>query len=84
VNFTHRMNAPIFTRRLGPQKECLMTEACPDILELSNGDFAVIGLDITDASSGRLPSDAACGAGERVVRIPRSVLVAAIPDISKS
>jgi len=77
------MNAPIFIRRLGPRKECLITEACPDVLELDNGDFAVIGLDITEASAGRLPSDAACGSGERIVRIPRSVLVAAIPDIAK-
>lgn len=81
MNITHRMNAPIFTRRLGPRKECLLTEACPDILELADGDFAVIGHDITDASAGRLPTDAACGAGEKVVRIPRSVLLAALPDI---
>lgn len=85
VNFTQRkiMPPPIFTRRLGPRKECLITEACPDVLELSDGDFALIGLDITDASAGRLPVDAACGAGERIVRIPRSVLLSAIPDIVK-
>lgn len=75
------MNLPTFTRRLGPKKECLITESCPDILELEGGDFAVIGLDITEPSKGRLSSDAGCGSGERVVRVPRSVLLSAIPDI---
>lgn len=77
------MKTPIFSRRLGPKRECLITEACPDVLELADGDFAIIGLDITEVSAGRLPTDAACGSGERVVRIPRSVLLSAIPDIAK-
>lgn len=77
------MDTPTFSRRLGPPKECLLTEACPDVLELSNGDLAIIGLDITEVSAGRLPTGAACGGGERIVRIPRKVLLAAIQDIQK-
>jgi hypothetical protein len=75
------MNAPTFLRRLGPKSVCFKTEACPDILELADGDFAVIGLDITGDSVGRLPAGSGCGQGERIVRIPRKVLVQAITDI---
>lgn len=70
-----------FVRRLGPQNACFKTEGCPDILELADGDFAVIGQDITAESAGRLPSTVGCSRGERIVRIPRQVLVQAKTDI---
>ena len=78
------MSAPTFLRRLGPKSACLKTEACPDILELADGDFAVIGLDITAESVGRLPQSVGCGQGERIVKIPRSILVQAKTDIPTS
>jgi len=71
-----------FVRRLGPQV-CWNTEGCPDILELDTGDFVIIGEDITSEASGRLPPGSACGKDERVIRIPRHVLLNAkceIPD----
>ena len=73
-------------RRLGTppsqrQGACVACDNCPDLFELADGDFAVIGLDVTDSVAGFLPADAGCGAGERIVRIPRSVLVAAKADI---
>jgi hypothetical protein len=73
------------TRRLGKSAEELgkteLKQGCPDIWELSNGDFAVIGRDLTSAYSGRLPADASVVADERLVVIPRSTLVAAKKDI---
>jgi hypothetical protein len=54
---------------------------CPDIWELANGDFAVIGIDITDAAASKLPPTAGCGPDERIVRIPRKTLVLAKSDI---
>jgi hypothetical protein len=47
---------------------------------LADGDFAVIGADITDAA-GMLPPTAGCGPDERIIRIPRKTLVLAKRDI---
>jgi hypothetical protein len=48
-----------FTRRLGKSAEALKDskgkQGCPDVWELSNGDVAVIGRDLTEAYAGRLP-----------------------------
>ncbi|QJT04613.1 hypothetical protein G9272_33520 [Streptomyces asoensis] len=57
---------------------------CPDIFELSDGNFAVIGTDATEKLDGELPSDASRGPKERIVVITRATLVRArmdIPDI---
>ncbi|MET8611603.1 MULTISPECIES: hypothetical protein [Streptomyces] len=58
-------------------------DGCPDIWELDNGDFAVIGRDLTHVYAEGLPDDAVIGGGERLVVIPRLTLLAAkahIPD----
>jgi hypothetical protein len=55
----------------------------PDLLELDDGSFAVIGVDITDELGRRPLADARCADNERIVRITRSTLTAAknsIPD----
>jgi len=74
-----------FLRRLGlPPKvagTCTIALECPDIFELANGDFAIIGKDITEISATRLPPDAGCGPDERVICIPRKTLVLAKADI---
>jgi hypothetical protein len=49
--------------------------------ELSNGDIAVIGRDLTSSLADRLPPGVSLGPDERLVVIPRSMLVAAKPDI---
>ncbi|GIE75572.1 hypothetical protein Aph02nite_15220 [Actinoplanes philippinensis] len=54
---------------------------CPDIFELSDGDFAVIGTDMTDELRGLLPSDAGVADYERIVKVSRATLVAAKGDI---
>ena len=46
----------------------------------ASGDFAVIGPDITDVA-GELPATAGCGPDERIVRLPRRILVDARRDI---
>jgi hypothetical protein len=76
----------MFIRRLGPDphangQRTPQLEGCPDILELADGDFAVIGGDITEVAKGQLPPTVGCGSDERVVRIPRRILMAAKRDI---
>jgi hypothetical protein len=75
----------VFLRRLGldPHADGNLTYAlrgCPDIFELENGDFAIIGSDITEYAD-RLPASASCGPDERIIRIPRRTLVLAKRDI---
>lgn len=54
---------------------------CPDILELADGSYAVIGIDITDQAKADMFPTAGCGPDERVVRIPRKLLIGAKADI---
>ena len=76
-----------FVKRIGPDPlaDGASTPGCygcPDVWELADGDFAIIGADITH-EAGNLPPSAYCGPDERIVRIPRKTLVLAkraIPD----
>ncbi len=75
-----------FLRRLGPDphangQKTPALENCPDVWELDDGDFAIIGIDMTDEARLKLPATAGCGPDERVVRVPRRILVAARTDI---
>jgi hypothetical protein len=77
-------SSPTVLRRLGPGPDttlCAGGRSCPDIFELSTGDFAIIGTDITDIAAVTLPKDAGCGPTERIVQVPRRTLVLARPDI---
>jgi hypothetical protein len=76
----------IFIKRIGPDPhangaQSAACRGCPDIWELDNGDFAVIGIDITAAATPQLPPTAGCGPDERIVRLPRNLLVNAKNDI---
>lgn len=75
-----------FERRLGKTAAELEnsrnTRDCPDIWELSSGDVAIVGRDMTERFSGRLPEDVRVGDDERLVVIPGNMLRAAKPDIS--
>lgn len=55
--------------------------SCPDIWELSNGDIAVIGRDLTSAYRDRLPPGVSLDEDESLVVIPRNMIIAAKPDI---
>lgn len=74
-----------FKRRLGKSaSELNITDnnpSCPDMWELDNGDFAIIGRDVTEAYDGRLPSGVSIGTDERLVVIPRLLVVSAKEDI---
>ncbi|MFF0109071.1 hypothetical protein [Streptomyces hirsutus] len=54
---------------------------CPDIFELSDGRFAVIGTDVTEDLESKLPGDASRGAYERIVAVTRETLIHAKVDI---
>lgn len=76
----------MFRRRLGqdPHANGLIsrrTVGCPDLWELEDGTFAVIGEDKTDTLRASLPESAGCGPEERIVVIPRRLLTRAKHDI---
>ncbi|MDX3570770.1 hypothetical protein [Streptomyces sp. ID05-47C] len=54
---------------------------CPDVFELSDGNFAVIGTEATEALDGELPADAARADYERIVVVSRETLIRAKADI---
>ncbi|SER97900.1 hypothetical protein SAMN04487983_102690 [Streptomyces sp. yr375] len=54
---------------------------CPDIFELADGNFAVIGTDATHSLDPALPADASRGGHERIVVITRETLLRAKADI---
>lgn len=71
-------------RRLGTsptQRGSTSGQNCPDLFELDSGDYAFIGTDRTDELDGKLPADASRADYERIVTIPRDLLVAAKRDI---
>jgi hypothetical protein len=76
----------MFLKRIGPDPhangaQTVALNNCPDIWELETGDFAIIGIDITGLATSKLPPTASCGPDERIIRIPRNLLVNAKSDI---
>jgi hypothetical protein len=61
---------------------CSEGSNCPDLFELENGDFAIIGTEV--GTRLQIPADAGCSDAERVVMIPREVLLSAMRDLSGS
>ena len=57
-------------------------EDCPDLWELTTGDYAAVGLDVTGELAARLPEGVKVGPHERVVLVPRSLLASAKPNIA--
>ena len=78
-----------FKRRLGPDPHAegattVALDECPDIWETESGDFAIIGIRITETARASLPATVTCGSDEEIVLIPRKLLQDAkadIPDI---
>ncbi len=75
-------------RRLGTapkvRGETTNVSGSPDVLELDDGSFAVIGVDITDELGRRPLADARCAPDERIVRVTRKTLIAAKRDIPEA
>jgi hypothetical protein len=74
------------SRRLGTapsgRASCSSSGNCPDVFELSTGDFAIVGEDVS--TSLELPADAGRSDTERIVRVPRDVLFAAARNLLDS
>lgn len=71
-------------RRIGAsprERGSLTGDTCPDIFELSDGNFAVIGTEATASLDSELPTDAARADHERIVIISRETLIRAKADI---
>ena len=76
----------MFLRRLGSTNQntsalCAGGYSCPHVLEMQSGDYAIVGTDITEQALGHLLPGAGCGPDEKIVRVPRSVLIQARADI---
>lgn len=72
----------MFIKRLGGKRAlCENGHACPQLLEMADGDFAGVGQDITNEAIPAMPPGPGVGANERVIRIPRRVLIAARAEI---
>jgi hypothetical protein len=76
-------------RRIGPDphldgQQTPGLHGCPDIFELENGDFAIVGRDVTSEVAGELPPGATCGPDERIIAIPRKTLVLAKTSIPEN
>ena len=56
-------------------------DGCPDVWELSNGDFAVIGIRKTREFLHLLPKSAGCGLDEEIVLVPKIVMANAKKDL---
>ncbi len=76
------MKNPI-VRRIGDggNTASVAKNSCPDFFELENGDFAIIGTDMTEQYKDRLPGDAAIADYERLVVVPRNLILSAKRDI---
>ncbi len=64
----------------------IAADGCPDVWELSNGDFAIIGIRKTRELMHLLPESAGCGLDEEIVLVPRIVMANAkrdLPDYHK-
>lgn len=76
----------VFVRRLGKSPRELGNtddkDTCPDLWELSNGDIAVIGRDLTESLRNKAPDDVSVATDERIVVIPGNTLRSAKPDIA--
>jgi len=71
-------------RRIGDspsQRGSMSGQSCPDIFELSDGSFAVVGREATAELDSELPPDASRADYERIVVITRETLIAAKKDI---
>jgi len=79
----------VFKRRIGldPHRGGTSTSGssgCPDVWELTDGTFAIIGAERTSALRAHLPPSANCGPDESIVVVPRALLTHVRKFIPKS
>lgn len=78
VEIVRRLGKAPRQRRSSPS---VNAGTCPDIFELSDGNFAIIGTEATEALDRQLPADASRADYERIVVISRETLIEAKKDI---
>lgn len=72
----------MFLRRLGQYKpQCVHGSSCPQILEKTDGNFAVVGTLITEEATAAMLPGAGVGPTEGVVEVPRAVMLSAVADL---
>jgi hypothetical protein len=73
----------MFTKRLGLDwlEQCPGGHNCPQVLEMTDRDFAVAGQNITEEARTALPPGPGIGPDERMVKVPRKVMLAALAEI---
>jgi hypothetical protein len=78
ANFQHRLGASAHELELTGGDA-----SCPEMWWLDNGDVAVIGAELTTSYQGRLPEGVKVDPGEKLVILPRAIVISArrgIPD----
>ena len=86
TSHTYHGRTPTITRCLGTWpggqggSACGPTTDCPAVFELDSGDFAIIGLDVSTTL--KLPAYAGCAADERIVVVPRELMLAVWENLS--
>ena len=73
----------MFLKRLGQNatQNCEGGHYCPQILEMIDGDYAAVGMEITKEAVANMLPGPGVGPNEGVVRIPRNVMIAARAEI---
>lgn len=67
-----------FVRRLGGPNQTRRANTCPDVWELSDGNVAIVGVDMTQGYSDRIPDDLHIyEADERLVVVPKMIFLRA-------
>lgn len=57
-------------------------KSCPNIFELENGDFAIVGTEATQDYIDHLPPGTKIAEYESIVHVPRYIIETAIKDIT--
>lgn len=72
----------MFIRRLGQmnQPQCAHGYSCPQIIEMTDGDFAIVGKIITNEAVKALPPGPGVGPGEGVVKFPRALMLSSMAE----
>jgi hypothetical protein len=84
LNISNALPASKINRRVGlpPRARGSANNCtCPDIFELADGNFAVVGTDRTEELRDELPEDAGLADYERAVVITRDTMLAAAGDL---
>lgn len=70
-------------RRLGQSAnmQCAGGYYCPQVLEMPDGDFAVVGKIITEEAKRHIPEGPGVGPDEGIVKVPRRVMADVRPEL---